>query len=77
MGGAREQDAARVPRPPMQQALAFFTDILGFEVRFREANDACLRRETVAFRLLCDISYCAGSARSRMARVSAFPGLAP
>jgi catechol 2,3-dioxygenase-like lactoylglutathione lyase family enzyme len=36
----------------LEQALAFFTGILGFEVRVREVNYAYVRRETVAFRLL-------------------------
>jgi catechol 2,3-dioxygenase-like lactoylglutathione lyase family enzyme len=36
----------------IEKALAFFTGILGFETRFREANYAYLHRETVGFRIL-------------------------
>jgi catechol 2,3-dioxygenase-like lactoylglutathione lyase family enzyme len=36
----------------IDRALAFFTDILGFEVRFRVANYAYLHRETAGFRIL-------------------------
>jgi catechol 2,3-dioxygenase-like lactoylglutathione lyase family enzyme len=36
----------------LERALAFFTDILGFETRYRIANYAYIHRETVGFRLL-------------------------
>jgi catechol 2,3-dioxygenase-like lactoylglutathione lyase family enzyme len=36
----------------LERALGFFTDILGFEVRFRMSNYAYVRRESVAFRIL-------------------------
>ena len=36
----------------LDKAVAFFTDILGFELGFRAGNYAYLRREAVAFRLL-------------------------
>ena len=36
----------------LEKAVAFFTDILGFELGFRADNYAYLRREAVAFRLL-------------------------
>ena len=36
----------------LDKAVAFFTDILGFELGFRADNYAYLRREGVAFRLL-------------------------
>ena len=36
----------------LDKAVAFFTDILGFELGFRADNYAYLRREEVAFRLL-------------------------
>ena len=36
----------------LEQALAFFTDILGFETRYRIANYAYIHRESVGFRLL-------------------------
>jgi catechol 2,3-dioxygenase-like lactoylglutathione lyase family enzyme len=36
----------------LERALSFFTDILGFEVRFRMGNYAYVRRESVAFRIL-------------------------
>ena len=36
----------------LDKAVAFFTDILGFELGFRADNYAYLRREAVAFRLL-------------------------
>jgi catechol 2,3-dioxygenase-like lactoylglutathione lyase family enzyme len=39
----------------LERALAFFTDILGFGVRFRLGNYAYVHRETVGFRLLEEI----------------------
>ena len=36
----------------IERALAFFTDILGFETRFRALNYAYVQRESVAFRIL-------------------------
>ena len=36
----------------LERALAFFTDILGFEIPFRVANYAYVHRETVGFRIL-------------------------
>ncbi len=36
----------------IDRALAFFTDILGFEVRLRAADYAYLHRETAGFRIL-------------------------
>ena len=36
----------------LERALAFFTDILGFEVRFRMRNYAYVHRETVGLRIL-------------------------
>jgi len=36
----------------LEQALAFFTGILGFETRFRAANYAYVHRETTGFRIL-------------------------
>jgi len=36
----------------LERALAFFTEILGFETRFRVANYAYLHRETAGFRIL-------------------------
>jgi catechol 2,3-dioxygenase-like lactoylglutathione lyase family enzyme len=36
----------------LDQALAFFTDILGFETRFRATGYAYVRRETAGFRIL-------------------------
>ncbi len=36
----------------LNRAVAFFTDILGFETRFRVANYAYVERETVGFRIL-------------------------
>jgi catechol 2,3-dioxygenase-like lactoylglutathione lyase family enzyme len=36
----------------LDRALAFFTNILGFEIGFRAANYAYVHRETVAFRIL-------------------------
>jgi catechol 2,3-dioxygenase-like lactoylglutathione lyase family enzyme len=36
----------------LEKAVAFFTDILGFQLGFRVDNYAYLRREAVAFRLL-------------------------
>src|SRR5438552_19188268 len=36
----------------LERALAFFTGILGFEMRFRVANYAYVHRETTGFRIL-------------------------
>jgi catechol 2,3-dioxygenase-like lactoylglutathione lyase family enzyme len=36
----------------LERALAFFTGILGFEIRYRVANYAYVHRETAGFRLL-------------------------
>jgi len=36
----------------LDRALAFFTNILGFETRFRAANYAYVHRETAGFRIL-------------------------
>jgi catechol 2,3-dioxygenase-like lactoylglutathione lyase family enzyme len=36
----------------LERALAFFTGILGFEVRFRVADYAYVHRETAGFRIL-------------------------
>jgi catechol 2,3-dioxygenase-like lactoylglutathione lyase family enzyme len=36
----------------LERAIAFFSDILGFEVTFRLPDYAFVRRETVGFRLL-------------------------
>ena len=36
----------------LEQALTFFTDTLGFEVQYRDANYAYIHRETVGVRLL-------------------------
>ena len=36
----------------LERALTFFTDILGFETRFRVANYAYVHRETTGFRIL-------------------------
>jgi catechol 2,3-dioxygenase-like lactoylglutathione lyase family enzyme len=36
----------------LERALAFFTDLLGFECRFRIGNYAYVQRETAAFRIL-------------------------
>ena len=36
----------------LEQALAFFTGILGFETRFRAASYAYMHRETTGFRIL-------------------------
>jgi catechol 2,3-dioxygenase-like lactoylglutathione lyase family enzyme len=36
----------------LESALAFFTDILGFQVTYRVTNYAFVRRERAAFRLL-------------------------
>lgn len=36
----------------LERTLAFFTDILGFEVRYRDANYAYVHRETAGFRIL-------------------------
>jgi catechol 2,3-dioxygenase-like lactoylglutathione lyase family enzyme len=36
----------------LDRAVAFFTDILGFETRFRAANYAYVHRETAGFRIL-------------------------
>ncbi len=36
----------------LERALTFFTDILGFEVRFRMRNYAYVHRETVGLRIL-------------------------
>ena len=38
--------------PDLQKALAFFTDILGFTVPFRQDGYAYIHRETLGFRLL-------------------------
>ena len=38
----------------LEAALAFFTDVLGFNVPFREANYAYVHRENVGFRILED-----------------------
>lgn len=38
--------------PDLQEALDFFTDILGFTVPFRQDGYAYIHRETVGFRLL-------------------------
>jgi catechol 2,3-dioxygenase-like lactoylglutathione lyase family enzyme len=35
----------------LDRAVRFFTDVLGFEARYRSADYAYLRRETVGFRL--------------------------
>jgi catechol 2,3-dioxygenase-like lactoylglutathione lyase family enzyme len=36
----------------LERALTFFTNILGFETRFRAANYAYVHRETAGFRIL-------------------------
>jgi catechol 2,3-dioxygenase-like lactoylglutathione lyase family enzyme len=36
----------------LERALAFFTEILGFEIPYRVANYAYVHRETAAFRIL-------------------------
>jgi catechol 2,3-dioxygenase-like lactoylglutathione lyase family enzyme len=36
----------------LERAVAFFTDILGFEVRFRASQYVYVHRETVGFRIL-------------------------
>jgi catechol 2,3-dioxygenase-like lactoylglutathione lyase family enzyme len=36
----------------LERALAFFTGVLGFEIRFRAANYAYVHRETAGFRIL-------------------------
>ena len=36
----------------LERAIAFFTNILGFETRFRAGNYAYVHRETAGFRLL-------------------------
>ncbi len=36
----------------LEQALAFFVDLLGFEVQFRAGDYAYVQRETAAFRIL-------------------------
>jgi catechol 2,3-dioxygenase-like lactoylglutathione lyase family enzyme len=36
----------------LEKALAFFTEILGFETQFRAANYAYVHRETAGFRIL-------------------------
>jgi catechol 2,3-dioxygenase-like lactoylglutathione lyase family enzyme len=36
----------------IDRALAFFTDILGFEIQFRAGNYAYVHRETAGFRIL-------------------------
>ena len=36
----------------LNRAIAFFTEILGFETRYRVANYAYLHRETAGFRIL-------------------------
>ena len=38
--------------PDIDAAIAFFTDILGFECHFRQGTYAFVRREAAAFRLL-------------------------
>ena len=38
--------------PDIDAAVEFFTDILGFECRFRQGSYAYVQRETAAFRLL-------------------------
>jgi catechol 2,3-dioxygenase-like lactoylglutathione lyase family enzyme len=40
--------------PDMEAALGFFSGVLSFETRYREANYAYIERENVAFRLLED-----------------------
>jgi catechol 2,3-dioxygenase-like lactoylglutathione lyase family enzyme len=37
--------------PDLDTALAFFTDVLGFECRFRQGGYAFVQRDAVAFRL--------------------------
>ena len=36
----------------LERAISFFTDILGFEVRYRVGNYAYVHRETAGFRIL-------------------------
>lgn len=36
----------------LERAMRFFTDILGFEIRFRVADYAYLHRETAGFRIM-------------------------
>jgi catechol 2,3-dioxygenase-like lactoylglutathione lyase family enzyme len=38
--------------PDIEAALDFFTDVLGFEVPYRQGDYAYIERETVAFRLM-------------------------
>jgi catechol 2,3-dioxygenase-like lactoylglutathione lyase family enzyme len=47
-----------VPRSSLDKQVAFYRDVLGFTVEFRDGNYAFLRRDRVALRLLeveCDI----------------------
>ena len=41
--------------PDIEAALAFFTEILGFECRFRQGSYAYVQREAAAFRLLQNV----------------------
>jgi catechol 2,3-dioxygenase-like lactoylglutathione lyase family enzyme len=42
--------------PEIDAAVAFFTDILGFDCRFRQGSYAYVRREGAAFRLVENVS---------------------
>ncbi len=53
--------------PDIESAVAFFRDILGFSVPYRETGYAYVHRETVGFRLLEQDEENAGSGSRRFA----------